>query len=134
MLFPQRFLPGLADGSVTLALRRWRRPSVKAGGRQRTPVGVLAIDAVEEIGPDDLTAADARRAGYVDLAELQRELARYREGTLYRIAFHLAGPDPRIALRDRADLSDDDWAAVQTRLARLDPRAATARGPPTCCA
>ena len=120
MLFPQRFHAGLADGSVTLAFRRWRRPSVKAGGRQRTPVGELAIDAVDEVALDEIGDGDARRAGYADRDELLRELARRPDGTLYRIAFHLAGPDPRLALRDQARLSDDDWAAIESRLARLD--------------
>jgi hypothetical protein len=120
VLFPQRFHAGLADGSVTLAFRRWRRPSVKSGGRQRTPVGELAIDAVDEVEPDRITDGEARRAGYVDRAELLRELARRPDGTLYRIAFHHAGADPRIALREQAELSDDDWGKIAARLDRLD--------------
>jgi len=120
VLFPQRFLTGLADGSVTLAFRRWRRPAAKAGGRQRTPVAELAIDAVDEVAVDDLTEADARRAGYADLDELLAELARHPDGTLYRIELHLAGADPRIALREQAEISDDEWQAVAARLARLD--------------
>jgi hypothetical protein len=120
VLFPQRFHAGLADGSVTLAFRHWRRPAAKAGGRQRTPVGELAIDAVDEISVDDLTEADARRAGYADLDDLLGELARHPDGTLYRIELHLAGADPRIALRERADLSEDEWRTVVARLARLD--------------
>src|SRR5688572_31965399 len=31
VLFREEFLDGLRDGRVTLAFRRWRRPSVKAG-------------------------------------------------------------------------------------------------------
>jgi hypothetical protein len=120
MLFPQRFHAGLADGSVTLAFRRWRRPSVKAGGRQRTPAGELAIDAVDEVAVADIGDHDARRAGYADRDDLLAELDRRPGGTLYRIAFHLAGPDPRLALRERADLSDDEWRSVESRLARLD--------------
>jgi hypothetical protein len=120
VLFPQRVHAGLADGSVTLAFRRWRRPSVKPGGRQRTPVGELAIDAVDQVTLDDVTDADARRAGHADRPALADELARHPDGTLYRIAFHLAGADPRIALRERADLDDDEWRAVDARLARLD--------------
>jgi hypothetical protein len=120
VLFPQRFHAGLADGSVTLAFRRWRRPAAKAGGRQRTVVGELAIDAVEAIDIDDITDADARRAGYVDRAELLAELARHPEGTLYRIELHRAGADPRFALRQQADLSEDDWRAITARLTRLD--------------
>jgi len=120
VLFPLRFHAGLADGSVTLAFRRWRRPAAKAGGRQRTPVGELAIDAVDAIDLGDVTEVDARRAGYADRGELERELARFPDGTLYRIELHLAGPDPRAALREQADLSDADWQAIAARLSRLD--------------
>ena len=55
-----------------------------------------------------------------------REL-RSREGRTYRIGLHLAGPDPRVELRARAELGDDELAQVRARLARLD--AASARGP-----
>jgi hypothetical protein len=119
---PQRFHAGLADGSITLAFRRWRKPAAKAGGRQRTPVGELAIDAVDPVKVEDVTEADARAAGYRDRAELLGELARYgyQDGTTYRIALHLAGPDPRVALRERAAVTDDEWEVIASRLARLD--------------
>ncbi|HET6834154.1 MAG TPA: hypothetical protein VFH30_09805 [Acidimicrobiales bacterium] len=120
MLFPQRFWSGLADGSVELAFRRWRRAGVKAGGTQLTPTGVLAIDAVDAVDLGDITPDDALRAGYRDRAELLAELERHPDGTLYRIAFHHAGADPRVALRQAADVPDDELARVRARLARLD--------------
>jgi hypothetical protein len=43
-----------------------------------------------------------------------------REGTLYRIAFHLKGPDTRIALREQADLSTEDVRGIDEGLARMD--------------
>ena len=120
MLFPQRFWSGLADGSVELAFRRWRRAGVKAGGTQLTPTGVLAIDAVDVVDLGDITPDDALRAGYRDRAELLAELGRHPDGTLYRIAFHHAGADPRVALRQAADVPDDELARVRARLAHLD--------------
>jgi hypothetical protein len=127
MLFPQRFWAGLEDGSVTLAFRRWRRRGVKAGGSQLTPVGVLAVDAVDAVAVDDITDDEARRAGYGDRDELLAELERHPDGTLYRIAFHRAGADPRVALREDTAVSDDQLAAVRARLARLDR--ASSHGP-----
>jgi hypothetical protein len=127
MLFPQRFWAGLEDGSVTLAFRRWRRRGVKAGGSQLTPVGVLAVDAVDAVAVDDIADDEARRAGYRDRDELLAELARHPDGTLYRIAFHRAGADPRVALREDTAVSDDQLAAVRARLARLDR--ASSHGP-----
>ena len=123
MLFPQRFWAGLEDGTVTVAFRWWRRPAARAGGRQRTPGGgELAIDAVDRIHVGGVTDEDARAAGYADRAELLAELERFRQdGTeLYRIRFHRAGDDPRLALRARADLSEAELAAVTARLDRLD--------------
>lgn len=120
MLFPKRVWEGLADGSVTVAFRYWKRPTVKAGGTQMTPVGVLAIDDVERVGSRSITAADARAAGYDSRAALIKDLARYRSpGTaLHRIAFHYGGEDPRRALREDDRLCELD--SVRERLARLD--------------
>jgi hypothetical protein len=125
MLFTQDDIRRIAAGEITLALRRWRRPTVKAGGALRTRVGVLAIESVDVVEPEQVTDADAGRAGRPDRSAL---LASVRgDGRLYRIAFHLAGPDPRIALRERADLSAEDRAELDRRLARLD--AASRHGP-----
>ena len=127
MLFPQRFWSGLADGSVGLAFRRWRRAGVKVGGTQLTPAGVLAVDAVDVVEVRDITEDEAHRAGYRDRAELLAELDRHPDGTLYRIAFHHAGADPRVALREDAELREDELASIRARLARLDRT--SSRGP-----
>jgi hypothetical protein len=121
MLFRQVDLAAIAAGEITVAFRRWKRPMAKAGGTQTTPVGVLAFDSVERV--DEITPADARRAGHRD-PEAAWAMLRRREGDLYRIEFRLAGPDPRIALRAADALTEDDRADIAARLARLD-RAST---------
>jgi hypothetical protein len=98
VLFTKRFCTGIGDGTITVAFRRWKRPTVKRGGTLRTAGGMLAIDDVRTAALDAITERDARAAGYDSRAELVTELER-REGTLYRIDFHPAGPDPRDALR-----------------------------------
>jgi hypothetical protein len=125
VLFPKRFWDGLRDGSVTVAFRYWRRPTVRAGGTLQAPVGVLAIESVERVGLRDVTVRDALAAGYPSRSALTRDLERFRkpEAALYRIAFHYQGEDPRRALRE--DIADLD--AVRDRLARIDR--ASARGP-----
>jgi len=121
VLFSKRFWDGLADGSITVAFRRWKRPTVKAGGTLRSPGGFLAIDSVAVVREADLDGALARRAGYADLAELRKELGPPTDDRmLYRVEFHRAGRDPRDALRANDALSDDDVAALRTRLDRLD--------------
>jgi hypothetical protein len=122
VLFPKRVWEGLADGSVTVAFRCWKRPTVKSGGTQMTPVGVLRIEGVERVGMRSITLADARAAGYDSRAALMKDLARYRTpGTaLYRIAFRYAGEDPRRALREVDQLDDREHEEIRERLARLD--------------
>ena len=125
MLFRQDVLRRIGEGEVTLAFRRWRRPSVKAGGTLRTRAGVLAIDSVEVVEGNEVTESDARRAGAESREAVLQEGP--QERPLYRIEFRLAGPDPRIALRERADISRGERAEIDARLSRLD--AASRHGP-----
>ena len=122
MLFQKRFWPGLADGSITLAFRRWKRATVKAGGTLRSPGGLLAIEAVERCALKDITAEDAGAAGYASKRELLDALKR-REGALHRVRFAPAGADPRDALRRDDALSDEDRAANDAALDRSDQSA-----------
>lgn len=126
VLFKQRLWDGLADGSITVAFRRWRRPSVRTGGTLKVPVGVLAIDDVTTITTEDITDEDAARAGYPSLAALLTEIEGYRKGDLYRIRFHFAGPDPRVRLRANDRLGAVELTDLRRRLSRLD--AASRRG------
>ena len=119
MLFRPSTLKGIADGKVTRAYRKWDRPRVKVGGRQRTPAGVVAFDAVEPVARDSLTDDDARAAGLADLDELLQLVDRRTEGTIYRIDLRLAGPDPRVALR-RSVPGSAELAELRRRLDRLD--------------
>jgi hypothetical protein len=120
MLFKQLDLTRIQAGEITLAFRRWRRPTVAAGGTLKTAVGLLAIESVERIGEDEISSADAVRAGFADAESVKAELAKRPQGDLYRIEFRLQGADPRIALRDAAQLSDEEWGRVTERLERLD--------------
>lgn len=69
MLLPRAHWDGVADGSITVAFRRVRRPTVSAGGTLRTAVGVLAIDSVDPVAPADITDAEACRAGRIALRD-----------------------------------------------------------------
>ena len=112
-------LARLVDGRVDLAFRRWEKPRVKAGGRQRTAIGVVGFDAVDAVPRSAITAAAARRAGFASRQELLGFLDRRSAGKIYRIQLRVIGPDPRVALRDQipdpAALSE-----IDRRLARLD--------------
>ena len=114
MLFKLAQLRGIAAGEIDLQFRRWDRPRARAGGRQLTSVGVIRIDAVDRV--DSLTPDEARRAGFEDPGAVVRALR--PDGDLYRIALHLEGPDPRVALRERV-AAGDDLAALRRAIDRL---------------
>jgi len=120
VLFRRRSLDGIRAGEITLAFRRWDRPRARAGGRQRTVVGELAIDSVEPVARRSITAADARRAGHASLKELLGELDARGHAQIWRIELHWAGEDPRRSLREQADLSADEVERLRARLRRLD--------------
>jgi hypothetical protein len=120
MLFRQDSLDGIREGRITLAFRRWRRPTVRTGGTLMLPIGQLQITEVRQIAEDDITNADATRAGYASRQALREELAGRTEGTLYRIELGALGPDPRVALRRQGSLSDGELAALSGKLAKLD--------------
>ena len=122
MIFRQKFLDGIRDGTVTLAFRRWRRPSVRAGGTLLTAAGQLEIVSVDELAMTRISDADARRAGYSSREDLLTELRVRDEGKVYRIELGGLRADPRVALRASASLSEKDRDDIARRLGRLDER------------
>lgn len=126
MLIKRAVLDRIESGEIDLIYRKWRKPTVKARGQLRTQIGMLDIVAVEQIAKSRITSDDASRAGFDSKAALVRELDG-RDGEIYRIEVRYGGEDPRIALRENADLSAEDIAELQKRLARLDR--ASKRGP-----
>jgi hypothetical protein len=130
VLLPPKVAHGVADGSVTLAYRRWKSPDVKVGAEFRTVAGVVRVEAVEVVDERAITDAEAVAAGWADAERLRRQLAKVEPTpttATYRITLAWAGPDPRVALRESADLTPADVAAIDARLERLDR--ASSHGP-----
>jgi hypothetical protein len=128
MLVPQRLGPGIADGSVTVLLRRWSRRHAIPGHRYRTGVGMLEVEAVDVIDAADITEEDARAAGAPDVATARAQLRGDEGLPVTRVRFHLVSdPDPRDLLAADDTLTDEDVAAIDRRLARMD--AASPHGP-----
>jgi hypothetical protein len=121
VLFEQRFREPVADGSVTVTFRRWKKHQVKAGNRYRTPIGMIGVEAVDIVDESAIAGEDIARAGYESADALIADLRGTPELAIYRVRFHaVAEPDPRDALAADADLSDDDLADLDRRLERLD--------------
>jgi hypothetical protein len=123
MLFRRQTLEAIASGGVTLAYRRWKRPTVKAGGRVRTASGVVLIGNIAIVGMSALTEKDASAAGFPTLAALQDMLGPDDGTSVYRIELKGIEPDERVALRGEVLLSDADWHALTLRFARWDKTA-----------
>lgn len=121
MLFKQTTLDRIARGEVTVAFRWWRRPTVRSGGRLRTPVGELAIDVVEAIAPADITDMSARAAGFKDRAAALAELSE-GSGQLHRIGFRLKRDDPRTGLANDDSLDANAIDRIRRALRDLDRR------------
>lgn len=121
MLFTKQFWPGIADGSITVTFRRWKRPQAVEGRRYRTPVGLVEATAVDVIDLEEITAEDAAAAGFTTPEAVIAQLRGTVDLPLYRIRFRFADePDPRDILAGNADMSSDDVAAITARLDRLD--------------
>lgn len=125
-MFRRQFLDGIAAGSVSLAFRRWARASVRPGTLMRTRAGVVAVESVDIVDAEVITAADADAAGYRSVTELLADLDRHGIGRpVYRIGLRLVGPDPRIALRADSDLDDEKVSELAASLDRMDRARAT---------
>jgi hypothetical protein len=124
VLFEQRLRDGIADGSITVAFRRWRRAQVVAGGRYRTGLELIDMDAVDIITEAEITDEDACAAGFPDAATVHAELhgrPAPPNALLYRLRFHRVGePDPRTVLAEAVHLDEDELDAIERRLDRLD--------------
>lgn len=84
MLLKRDLLERIKAGEVDLIFRRWSRPTVKSGGTLKTKVGLLAIKSVTDTTPDAVTDAEARRAGFADIADFRRWLDTMKDGTLFQ--------------------------------------------------
>lgn len=119
MLLKTAELDAIVRGKIDMVFRRWRRPSVKAGGSLLTVRGRLCIEAVDPVALDAVSEIEARRAGFTDAKGLRKSLERAPGGQVYSIQLRYDGPDPRLALRDNLEDLEGDRAA----LGRLDANA-----------
>ncbi|TCC57460.1 hypothetical protein E0H73_29165 [Kribbella pittospori] len=123
MLFAGSDRDGVADGKITVAYRRWAEPRVAEGRIYRTNAGRIEIDSVRQVNPDLIADTDADVAGADrrNAKDVRRRLRGNDEWPTFLIKFHLVeGPDPREELASQTELTADDLADLQTRLARFD--------------
>ncbi|HSS12158.1 MAG TPA: hypothetical protein VLL25_19885, partial [Acidimicrobiales bacterium] len=111
---------GIADGSITMTFRRWKRRQVVVGHRYRTGDGIIEMDAVDVVGDGMITDDAARRAGYSSREELVADLRGPSELPIYRLHFHrVDGPDPRAQLAGDDGIGPNEVAEIDGRVERL---------------
>lgn len=113
-------LTGIKAGTITHQYRKWKKLSVRKGGKIRTAIGVVEITDVEEIDLKKISNEDAVAAGYSNRDELLDALNSIPEGNTYRIGVRYHSEDPRIALRENTNVTDKDLEAIKLKLERLD--------------
>ena len=92
MMIKLEVLEAIRRGDIDLQFRRWPRPTVKSGGTLKTRIGMMKIGRVDEMSPEDVTEAEARRAGFKDVADFRRWLDTMKQGPIFqRIEISYAG-------------------------------------------
>ncbi|WP_276372199.1 hypothetical protein [Chryseolinea sp. H1M3-3] len=120
MIFKLSDLEGIKAGKITLAFRKWKKPTVRKGSLIRTEIAVVEISDVSEISLTGITDRDAVSAGFDSAESLLKSLNKVNEGTIYKIKVHYYSEDPRIALRGQTTLTENDFQLLKKKLERLD--------------
>jgi hypothetical protein len=118
VLFRNDALDRIRSGRVSVVFRRWRYARVRAGTRLRTMIGLIEIRSVAQV--PDVTDADAAKAGYDSADALRQDIPGDGANPLFRMEVGYAGEDPRIALRARDALTDEDLRELTAKLDRMD--------------
>jgi hypothetical protein len=83
----------VANGEITVSVRLWSRPKVKAGGRYQSHGFEIEVDTIELLPFSAITDDDVERSGDADREALRQRAAHagpIDDDTLvYRIDFHV---------------------------------------------
>jgi hypothetical protein len=104
LAFTQDAHAGVADGSITVTYRAWKRPQVKVGGRYRVGVATVEVSALSTVPRAEVPADVDRWLGDAD--------------PVWRVDFHRVEPVAKPSLTAEQ---------ITARLDRLD--AASSHGP-----
>ena len=95
MQFTRRLHEGIRNGDITVSVRIWQRPHVRVGNRYKLGDGMIHVDALREIGLDDITPQLARRSGFNGVVDLLKIAKHGRGQNVYLIQFHYLPPGSR---------------------------------------
>ncbi|MFC6006873.1 ASCH domain-containing protein [Angustibacter luteus] len=93
MMFSRDLREAVAGGEITVSIRLWARPQVKAGGRYATCGVLIEVDTIEVLPFSAVTDDDVQASGEPDRETLRVRAAHagpIDDATLvYRIEFHV---------------------------------------------
>ena len=95
MVFTKRLRERVRNGEITVSVRIWTRPHVRAGARYPMEEGQIEIDSIEPIGFPDITPQLARASGFLGLVDLLKVAKHGRGEKIYLIRFHYVPPRRR---------------------------------------
>jgi hypothetical protein len=120
MLLNKNLQKRIKQSEIDLVFRRWRRKTVKEGGSLHTAVGVMKIHSVDEITSVDITQKDVQRAGFSSKEHLLETIQDKPGGKLYRIEITYDKEDPRKVLREKTNITDEEYNEIESSLKRID--------------
>ena len=103
MTFTKRLRDGVRSGEITVSVRIWKNPRVRAGARYPMEEGQIEIDSIHQIGFPDITPELARQSGFLGVLDLLK-VAKHGSGeNIYLVRFHYI--PPRRSSRPKASRS-----------------------------
>jgi len=120
MLIKQKQLDGIMSGKISLAFRKWKNLSVKKDSLLKTSIGLVKIEDISETEMSQITEDDAKLAGYDNVKTLINELEKTVNGVIYKIQLSFHSPDPRIDLRQKQQITDEELEELKEKLLNLD--------------
>jgi hypothetical protein len=98
VMFSPELREGVASGEITVSVRLWQRPKVRAGGRYGSNGFAIEVDSIEMLPFSAITAEDVARSGEPDREVLRQRAAHagpIDDDTLvYRVEFHVVERPP----------------------------------------
>lgn len=120
MLIKQKQLDSIISGKISLAFRKWKNLSVKKDSLLKTSIGLVKIEDISETEMSQITEDDAKLAGYDNVKTLINELEKTVNGVIYKIQLSFHSPDPRIDLRQKQQITDEELEELKEKLLNLD--------------
>jgi hypothetical protein len=92
MVFAKSLREGVRRGKITVSLRYWKHPHVRAGAVYPMDEGLIEVQSVEPIEPGDITADLARESGFASLDALLKVAQHGTSKTTYLVRFRYLAP------------------------------------------